>query len=112
MATGRSVQILKESKCHSYLQKGQEEGSRKLQASQTHLDLWEGGTDQRFMLPYRGGINRLEKWIDDKDLMKFNVQNCKVMHLWRNNPRYQHKVGATQLESSSAEKDLGIVVYT
>ncbi|KAK4827955.1 LOW QUALITY PROTEIN: hypothetical protein QYF61_022657 [Mycteria americana] len=30
-----------ESKCHSYLQKGQEGGLRELQTGQLHLDLWE-----------------------------------------------------------------------
>jgi len=38
---------------------------------------------------------------------QFNKGNCKVLHLGRNNPRHQYVLGATQLESSLAEKDGG-----
>jgi len=38
--------------------------------------------------------------------MKFNKQNCKVLHLGRNNPRH-HMLGTVHLESNLAEKDLG-----
>jgi len=31
-----------ESKCQSYLQKGQKEGSKELQADQSHFSPWEG----------------------------------------------------------------------
>ncbi|PKU36118.1 hypothetical protein llap_13577 [Limosa lapponica baueri] len=34
----------------------------------------------------------------------------KVLHLERNNPRHQYKLGTDQLESSSAEKDEGVLV--
>ena len=54
-------------------------------------------------------FDRLERW-DDKNLMKFN--NCRVLYLWRNNPRHQYMLGASQLESSSAEKDLGVLIDT
>ena len=54
-------------------------------------------------------LDRLEKWADRK-LMKFNKGNCKVLHLGKNNPVYQHVLGATQLQSSSTEKDLEILV--
>ncbi|KAK4831023.1 hypothetical protein QYF61_014911 [Mycteria americana] len=39
--------------------------------------------------------------------MKFSKGKCKVLRLGRNNPRHQHVLGATQLESSLAEKGLG-----
>ena len=44
--------------------------------------------------------------------MKFNKEKGKVLHLGRNNPMHQYMLGATQLESSLAEKDLGVLVDT
>jgi len=41
--------------------------------------------------------------------MKFN-KKCKILHLGRKNPIQQYMLGATQLESSFAEKDLGVLV--
>ena len=42
--------------------------------------------------------------------MKFNKGECKVLPLGRNNPRHQYMLGTDQLESSSAVKDLGVLV--
>ncbi|KAK4825268.1 hypothetical protein QYF61_026069 [Mycteria americana] len=56
-------------------------------------------------------LDRLEKWAYRK-LMKFNKVKRKVLHLVRNNSGHQYLLGVTQLESSSAEKDLGVLVDT
>ena len=40
------------------------------------------------------------------DPVNFNKGKCKVLHLGKNSSRHQYMLGATQLESSLAEKDL------
>jgi len=45
-------------------------------------------------------------------LVKFNNEKCKILHLERDNPRHQGMLGCRQLESSFAEKDLGVLVDT
>jgi len=42
--------------------------------------------------------------------MKFNKDKCKILHLGKHNPGVQHRLGSTQLGSSSVERDLGVLV--
>jgi len=42
--------------------------------------------------------------------MKFNKDNCKVLHLSHGNPYYQYKLGDEKIEHSTAEKYLMVLV--
>ncbi|GAB0183754.1 cAMP-dependent protein kinase inhibitor alpha [Grus japonensis] len=53
-------------------------------------------------------LGRLEEQAN-KNLIKFNKHKCKVLHLGKYNPELQHRLGSTWLESSSVERDLGVL---
>lgn len=55
-------------------------------------------------------LDKLENWV--KNLMKFNKGKCKVLKrtLWRNKLKTSYTLGANLLDSSSAEKALGVLV--
>jgi len=54
-------------------------------------------------------LDRLESWAE-RNLMKFNEGKCRVLHLGRNNPMHQYRLGLDLLECSSVERDLGMLV--
>jgi len=42
--------------------------------------------------------------------MNFNNAECKVLHVGRGNPKHKYRLSGQWLESSSEEKDLGVLV--
>ncbi|PKU41465.1 rna-directed dna polymerase from mobile element jockey-like [Limosa lapponica baueri] len=68
----------------------------------------EVDTSERRATPQED-LDRLEEWAN-KNLMNFNKDKYNILHLGKHNPGVQHRLGFTWLKSSSAERDLGVLV--
>ena len=56
-------------------------------------------------------LHRLESWAGGR-LMKYKKGKFSVLHLGKNNPRYQYMLGTDLLGSGVGERDLGVLVYS
>ena len=54
-------------------------------------------------------LDRLESWAE-RNLLRLNKGKGRVLHLGRNNPMHQYKLGGDLLECTSVERDLGVLV--
>ncbi|XP_035412362.2 pro-FMRFamide-related neuropeptide VF [Cygnus atratus] len=55
-------------------------------------------------------LDKLEKWLG-RNLMQFNMEKCRVLHLGMKNLKHQYMLGV-HLERSFADEELGVLVDT
>ncbi|KAJ7414889.1 hypothetical protein BTVI_39977 [Pitangus sulphuratus] len=71
-------------------------------------------TIERFLedgMPSRGTWTSLRNWAHG-NIMRFDKTKCKVLHLGQSNFLYQYRLGDEQIQNSTAEKDLRMLVMT
>jgi len=56
-------------------------------------------------------LNRIYKWSQEWG-MAFNISKCKIMHVGRNNPRYEYSMNGVRLETTDEEKDVGVIIHS
>jgi len=66
--------------------------------------------DRKAVLPFSETWTGWRVGQAERNLMKFNKGKCRVLHVERNNPMHQYRLGDDLLESSSVERDLGVLV--
>lgn len=75
-------------------------------STQMTQNLEEGLIDQMVVLPQQAAETK------QQGSYKVQQQEIQVLQLWSNNPMHHNKLGASQLESSLAGKDLEVLMDT
>uniref|UniRef100_A0A803T8E9 Reverse transcriptase domain-containing protein n=1 Tax=Anolis carolinensis TaxID=28377 RepID=A0A803T8E9_ANOCA len=57
----------------------------------------------------QNNLDRLERWAETNK-MKFNRDKCKILHLGRKNEMQRYRMGDAWHNSSTCEKDLGVLM--
>jgi ribonucleases P/MRP protein subunit RPP40 len=55
-------------------------------------------------------LNKLCEWARTWG-MQFNEKKCKIMHVGRNNPKYEYFMNGTKLCVVEEEKDVGVIIH-
>ena len=87
------------------------ECSIKIFADDTKAYLPINSLSDKYLL--QESINKLVDW-SEKWQLKFNSEKCKILHIGKNNPKYEYSITengvAKILNETSSEKDLGVFV--
>ena len=54
-------------------------------------------------------LDRLSKWAGE-NLMVFNTEKCKVLHLGKKNLQHPYRLSSVTLASTTEERDLGVII--
>ena len=54
-------------------------------------------------------IDKLHEWADTWQL-RFNIDKCKIIHMGKNNPKFQYIMNNTPIQSVESERDLGVII--
>ena len=70
--------------------------------------LWSKASTPEDRAVIQADRDRLMKWADE-NLMAFNTEKCKTLHLGRKNLQHPYRLGSATLDSTTEERDLGVM---
>ena len=65
--------------------------------------------DERDRDSLQRDIDVMDEWAQKWE-MEFNVGKCKVMHIGKNNPKYEYEMKGQKMSETVKEKDLGVLI--